>query len=134
MRSDRHIYSEALSTGQKKLVIIAICILLVGLVAGGAVIGSYFSEVNFYNSDEGAKIRAEIDDQISKLEEKQRQEWIKNSCSEKYYEYEEQINTLIEKKNEKPPTRTICYGMFPIIFALTIATPLLVFGLSKKKE
>ena len=134
MRSDRHIYSDSPNSKQKKLIIIAICILLVGFAVGGSIIGSYFSKVNLYNSEEGAKIRAEIDKDIKDLEEKQQKEWIKNDRSEKYFEYEDQINALIEKKNEKPPTSTICYGLFPIIGALTLAIPFLVFVLSKKKE
>ena len=39
--------------------------------------------MNLYNSEEGAKIRAEIDKDIKDLEEKQQKEWIKNDRSEK---------------------------------------------------
>lgn len=134
MRSDKHTYSDSPNSKQKKLIIIAICILLVGFAVGGSIIGSYYSDVNFYNSEEGAKLRAKIDKDINELEKKQQKEWIENDRSEKYYAYEDQINALIEQKNQKPPTILICYGIFPMIGALTVAIPLLVFGLSKKKE
>jgi len=130
MRSDR----RRTSNNSRKMLVAAICIMLIGFALSGAVLGKYYSEVNYYNSEEGIQDRAEIDKQIDALKVEQRAEWIKNDRSEKYYELEDKINSLIVEKEQKPPVRMICYAIFPIIGALTLSIPLAVMAIGNKRK
>lgn len=134
MRGDENLVKNKKRSKHRLMIIAAIFILIIGFASGGSIIYSYYSEVNYYNSDAGIKERTEIDKQIAGLKEEQREEWIDNDRSEKYFEIEAEIESLIELKNKKPPIRTVCYGIFPMIAALTFSIPLMVLAVADRRN
>lgn len=141
-----YLNEERYQKNKKKITIVAVLVLIIGLLVGGGLIftGLKKNQESKLNPEQITSVQTEIDDyqiQLSSLRAQKSQEFMANQFSEKYYNLENQITKLEEKIDELQDSLnpdnsylTVYYmfGGFIVIATLMISGS--IYATAKRRE